>query len=183
MPKVLPRHINDKTGQVGGDEYFNVLNIAQQIEFWTAVSGSTTVGYTNSVPPTWGDSIIVFVGGAATLELNIRIPSDVTLGASGFIKVAADTGSITNFSAGVRCYADDLTFLGERRFLLNNAAIGTGDTTINEFIFDVGGAADQFPAETSFVKPMISWTAVSSLIMLKTFLIRPLDNARKALYV
>lgn len=187
MPKVLPRHRNNATGQLSWDEFYNVLTAQQQQEFWNVISGSTTVNYTNSISvPTWGDGYIVFgglvAGGSAIVELDIRIPVDLTLGASGFLRVAANSGNINDFSAGVRCYADDLTFLGERRFIFDATLVGTADSIANEVIFDIGAGNNQFPAETSFVKPVVSWSSVTQQVLLKSFVVRPLDNARKALY-
>lgn len=184
MPKILPRHINNATGQLSWTEAYNSLTTEQLSEFWKTVSGTTNVStISGAASPGYGEDIITFDGNNITVELDIRIPVDLTLGASGFLRVAVDAGNAASFSAGLRAYGSDDVFLGARPFLLNSVLIGTTDTTSNQTIFDVGANSDQFPSNTSFVKPYMSWTTLSSLLYLKTFVVRPLENARKALYV
>lgn len=184
MPKVLPRHRNNATGQLGWDEFYNVLNTKQQSEFWVPISGSSTIDTINAVSAEgYGDQAITFTGDNVTVELDIRIPMDTTLGASGFLRVRSNSAVVNAFYAGVRCYNSDKAFLGNRNFIASSELINTSHVTFNELIFDVGGLDNQFPANTSFVKPFMSWSTQSTFVELFSYLVRPLDNARKALYV
>jgi len=116
-----------------------------------------------------------------TLELDIRIPSSTRLGAGGIIELDVTT-SATGISAGINCYNKDSVFLGRKNFLLNGLSIGTGDVSSVEFIFDEGGSVNEFIPETTFVKPVISWTTLVGSMRLGLFMVRPLDLALKSLY-
>lgn len=180
MPKVLPRHRNDATGNLSWDEYYNILSTAQKAEFWKTISGSVNTSF-NLNTNYWGDGAIEFTN-VGTVELDIRIPNDPTLGASGFIRISTNVGSCGSFTAGVNCYDSDFNFLGTRNFLTTGTTISTSDTVIDNFIFGIGGATDQFPSTTSFIRPKLSWGSLSDILRLETIMIRPLDYANKSLY-
>lgn len=180
MPKVLPRHKNDANGNLSWDEYYNIMSTSQKAEFWKTTSGSVVTSFSLGSSQ-WGDGSIEFQNVGA-VELDIRIPIDGNLGASGYMRISTNSGTSGSFTAGVNCYDSSMNFLGARNFLVNGTTVSTSDLLLDGFIFDFGANTNQFPSATSFIKPKMSWGSLSNKLVLETMLVRPLDYANKSLY-
>lgn len=141
-------------------------------------TGAGTLTYSSSSVNKTGIGALTSTANAETFTYNNFMPVNSMLGIAGALTVSAPVGSTVEY--GFRCFDANQVFISNKS--LSSFAGTNAFVTGQGHLKNEGVALDQFPVNTRFVKPYITWSGNTGTIIIDFVSAFPLLFSQYSLY-